>query len=162
GTRARSPTHSARPWSEPSASWSPKRSKGRDMTGIPFMITQAMKAALHARGLVDDEIAELKPEQVHEILTKPNPREVREFIETIAAQARAATEDLNDRGVWQMILVHPNTDGVETIYRYELDDAELGERMTREAVSASESGHNVYIEGRTVRRGLAGKQRGGL
>jgi hypothetical protein len=29
-------------------------------------------------------------------------------------------------------------------------------------VSASEAGHNVYIEGRTVRRGLGAKQRGGL
>jgi hypothetical protein len=132
------------------------------MTGIPFLITQAMKAALRARGLPDEEIAELKPESAHEILAAPDKREVREFVMTIVAQARAATKDLSDRGVWQMILVHPNTDGVETIYRYPLDDEDLVERMTREAASASEAGHNVYIEGRTVRRGLAGKQRGGL
>jgi hypothetical protein len=42
--------------------------------GIPFMITQAMKAALHARGLTDDEIAEIEPAKAHEILTKPHPR----------------------------------------------------------------------------------------
>jgi hypothetical protein len=130
--------------------------------GIPFMITQAMKAALHARGLTDDEIAEIEPAKAHEILTKPHPREVRECIETILAQARAATKHLADPGVLQMILVHPNADGVGVIYRYALDDPELGERMTREGVSASESGHNVYIEGRTVQRGIAGKQRGGL
>ena len=43
-----------------------------------------------------------------------------------------------------------------------LDDPKLIERMTDEAIAASEAGHNVYIEGRTVRRGLSGKQRGEL
>jgi hypothetical protein len=33
--------------------------------------------------------------------------------------------------------------------------------MTRDAIDASKNGHNVYVEGRTVRRGLKGKQRGG-
>src|SRR5262252_3862782 len=100
-----------------------------------------------------EETAQLPSEQ---------PREVREFIITLADQAKAATKHLSDPGVWQMILVHPNTEGVGTIYRYKLSDPELVERMTREAVSASEAGHNVYIEGRTVRRGLGPKQRGKL
>jgi hypothetical protein len=132
------------------------------MNGIPFMVTQAMKAALHARGLTDEEIMQLVPEKAHEILMAPDKREIREFVETIAAQARAATKDLSDSGVWQMVLVHPATDSVETIYRYALDDLDLVERMTSDAVSASEAGHNVYIEARTVRRGLGAKQRGGL
>jgi hypothetical protein len=34
--------------------------------GIPFMITGAQKAALHARGYSDEQIAELKPERAHE------------------------------------------------------------------------------------------------
>jgi hypothetical protein len=132
------------------------------MNGIPFMVTQAMKAALHARGLTDEEIMQLVPEKAHEILTTPDKREIREFVETIAAQARAATKGLSDPGVWQMVLVHPATDSVETIYRYALDDPNLVERMTSDAVNASEAGHNVYIEARTVRRGLGAKQRGGL
>jgi hypothetical protein len=32
--------------------------------------------------------------------------------------------------------------------------------MTREAITASKSGNNIYVEGRTVRGGLNGKQRG--
>jgi len=133
-----------------------------NISGISFLITQKMKAALRARGLTDEAIAQLTPEQAHKILAKPDSREVREFITTLAAQAKAATKDLSDSGVWQMILVHPSTEGVGAIYRYALDDPKLIERMTSDAVAASESGHNVYIEGRTVRRGLGGKQRGGL
>src|SRR5262249_36539964 len=64
--------------------------------------------------------------------------------------------------VLQIILIHPLAENVGTIYRYALDDPDLVERTTREAVSASQSGHNVYIEGRTVRRGLGPKERGGL
>ena len=131
------------------------------MTGIPFMVTQAMKAALHARGLTDDEIMQLVPEKAHEILTAPDKREIREFIETVAAQARAATRHIKQPGLLQMLLVQPLDESVVP-YRYALDDSELVERMTREALSASKAGHNVYIEGRTVRPGLNGKQRGGL
>src|SRR5262249_60981803 len=111
--------------------------------------------------LTDDAIAELDPTKAHEILAAPDKREVREFVTTIVLQARAATKHLSDPGVWQMILVHPSTDGVGTIYRYALDDDNLAERMIADAISASEAGHNVYIEARTERRGLAGKQRGG-
>jgi hypothetical protein len=103
------------------------------------------------RPIADDDALKLKPDS----------REVRESITTLAAQAKAATKDVRDPGVWQMILVHPLSENV-VIYRYALDDPDLVERMTREAVSASEAGHNVYIEGRTVRRGLGAKQRGGL
>src|SRR5262249_9226320 len=53
-------------------------------------------------------------------------------------------------------------DKVSGIYRYELNDPDLIGRMTSEAVAASEAGHNVYVEGRTVRRGLGAKHRGGL
>src|SRR5215831_13715029 len=97
-----------------------------------------------------------------EVLAKPDSREVREFVETIVAQARAATEQLKDPGLLQVVLVHPADDKISGIYRYELDDKNLAERMIADAISASEAGHNVYIEGRTVRRGLTGKQRGGL
>jgi putative DNA primase/helicase len=131
------------------------------MTGIPFMVTQAMKAALHARGLPDEAIAELKPEQAHEILARPDKREVREFIETILAQARAATKDLPQPGLLQMLLVQPLDESV-VIYRYALDDSDLVQRMTSDAINASDAGHNVYVEGRTVRRGLGAKERGKL
>jgi len=132
-----------------------------NISGVPFMIIGAMREALYARGFSTEQIAELTPEAAHKILQTPDSRAVREFVATITAQAQTATEDMADPGLLQVVLVHPRDDDVTGVYRYELDDAELIERMTREAVSASEAGHNVYVEGRTVRRGLAGKQRGG-
>jgi hypothetical protein len=91
----------------------------------------------------------------------PDAREVREFVETYIAQARAATKQIERPGVLQMILVHPNDDDVTSIYRYALDDDRLAQRMTDDAIKASKSGLNCYIEARTVRRGLKSRQRGG-
>src|SRR5262245_49230601 len=127
------------------------------MTGIPAFLRQAMKAALRARGFTDEEITQLEPERAWEILSRPDQREVREFIDTIIAQARAATKELPQPGLLQMLLVHPLDDGNVVPYRYALDDSKLVERMTSDAISASTAGHNVYIEGRTVRGGLNGK-----
>src|SRR5262249_54389337 len=132
--------------------------------GIPFMITQAMRSALHARGLSDAEIDELKPEQAHKLLngdgTKPDKSEVRKFLKIIVAQAIAATQHRKEPGVLQVTLIHPSSEDVTGIYRYALDDPKLVERMTDEAFGASESGHNVYVEDRLVRRGLGPKERG--
>jgi hypothetical protein len=101
-----------------------------------------------------------------DVAPRPDSREVREFVSTVVAQAKAATKHIVEEGrhpgLLQISLIHPADEEVSGIYRYELDDPNLIERMTGEAVNASESGHNVYIEGRTVRRGLSGKQRGGL
>ena len=91
----------------------------------------------------------------------PDSREIREFVETYIAQARAATKEIKRPGVLQMILVHPNDDEVTSIYRYMLDDDRLAQRMSDDAIKASKAGHNVYVEGRTVRQSLKAKQRGG-
>jgi hypothetical protein len=59
------------------------------MPGIPFLITQAMKAALHARGLTDEEITILKPEEAQKILNgggappKPNRNEAERFLKAL-------------------------------------------------------------------------------
>jgi hypothetical protein len=125
------------------------------------MITQAQKDALRARGLSDEDVAQITPERAQEILTTTDTREVREFVETITAQARAATKDLPNPGLLQMLLAQP-LDESAVPYRYALDDPELVRRMTSDAINASEAGHNVYVEGRTVRRGLNGRERGKL
>jgi hypothetical protein len=56
---------------------SPLRGESADapasMDGIPFMITQAMKAKLRDRGYSDDQISNLTPEQAHAILGTPPP-----------------------------------------------------------------------------------------
>jgi hypothetical protein len=89
-------------------------------------------------------------------------REVREFVETLVAQARAATAEIEKPGLLQMILVNPADDDITSVYRYAISDPNLAERMTSDAVNASAAGHNVYVEGRVVRVGLIGKKRGDL
>ena len=91
-------------------------------------------------------------------MSKPEPdtHEVRAFVEKYVAQARAATAKIKKPGVLQMILVHPNNKDKDdcTPYRYALNDKRLAERMTTDAINASKNGHNIYVEGRTVRPGL--------
>jgi AAA domain-containing protein/DNA primase RepB-like protein len=56
------------------------------MTGIPFMITQAMRAALHARGLTDNDITQLTPEAAQKKLNddgaplEPDRNEAEQFL----------------------------------------------------------------------------------
>jgi len=134
------------------------------MSGIHAFMTNQMKADLRACGFSEQQLAELSPQEGDEILTAanvvvPDSHEVRKFIEIIVAQARAATKHLKEPGVLQVSLLHPlSTEMIP--YRYALDNLKLVEQMTKEIVSASEAGHNVYIEARTVRRGLRGKKRG--
>jgi len=132
-----------------------------------FVITPQIKADLREVGLSDEQIDVLTSAEAEEIIAATsvvvtNGQEVREFIEIIVAQARAATKEIKDPGVLQLIRAHPlakNYDDV-VIYRYELNDSKLIERMTKDAVDASETGHNIYVETRTVRRGLRAWQRG--
>jgi hypothetical protein len=141
------------------------------MSGIHAFMTQQMKADLLACGFSEEQFAQLTPQEGDEILAAviaPDADEVRAFITTIVRQARDATRYLSeakppiDPGLLQMVLVHPLSDDVDSVYRYALDDPELEERMTREACGTSAAGFNVYIEGRTVRRSVKGKERGKL
>jgi len=137
------------------------------MPGIPFVITQAKKAGLRVCGLSDEQIRELTPQEAEDILAaaesvRTDAREVREFVETYVAQARAATAEIKQPSILNMVLVNPADNDVTSIYRYALDDPSLAERMTSDAVNASRAGHNVYVEGRTVRQGFTGKERGKL
>jgi predicted transcriptional regulator len=83
---------------------------------------------------------------------------VREFLQIINDQAKAATAGLERPGLLQMSRLHPAS---ETLVpsRYVIGDVE---RMVRDAITDSEAGHNVYIEGRTVREDLRGNGRGKL
>ena len=137
------------------------------MPDTSFVFTQQQEADLHAVGFSDEQIRELTPQEAEEIIAATNmvvtnTREVREFIETITAQARAATKDIKTPGVLQMIRVHPLAKDFDdvVVYRYRLDDAQLVERMTKDAVDMSNTGHNVYVETRLVRPGLRAWQRG--
>lgn len=83
---------------------------------------------------------------------------VREFLTAIAAQAKAALNNVQSPGYLQMSRLHPISEKLVP-HRYQLNDVEL---MIKAAVHDSECGHNVYFEGRLVRPGLRGKQRGKL
>src|SRR5262245_38309199 len=137
------------------------------MPDTSSIFTQQQEADLHAVGFSAEQIRELTPQEVEEIIAATNvvvtnTREVREFIEIITAQARAATKDIKTPGVLQMIRVHPLAKDYDdvVVYRYKLDDSKLVERMTKDAVDASNTGHNIYIETRLVRPGLRANARG--
>jgi hypothetical protein len=135
------------------------------MTGIHAFMTNQMKADLRACGFSEEQLHELTPQEGDEILAAannivPDSHEVRKFIEIIVAQARAATKHLKEPGLLQVSLLHPLSADMGPFYRYALDNPKLVEQMTKEIVSASESGHNTYLEARTIRRGLRGKKRG--
>jgi len=126
------------------------------MAGIPFMLTNAMKDALRSRGLIDDEIEKTTPAEAQKILLTPDPRAVRESIQAIATQAKAAAGATP--GLLQLSRLHPVS---ETLVpsRYTLDDID---RMISAAIADCEAGHNVYIEGRLVPASLRGSERGPL
>jgi RecA-family ATPase len=83
---------------------------------------------------------------------------VREFLQIISDQAKAATAGLERPGLLQMSRLHPTSEQLVPS-RFLIGDVE---HMVGVAVSDSEAGHNVYIEGRTVREDLRGGARGTL
>jgi hypothetical protein len=83
---------------------------------------------------------------------------VREFLQIISDQARAATAGFERPGLLQMSRLHPTSEQLVPS-RYRIGDIE---HMVAAAISDSEAGHNVYIEGRTVREDLRGSVRGTL
>ena len=82
--------------------------------------------------------------------------DVREFLTILVSQAKAALTDVEKPGYLQMSRLHPVDERLVPT-RYRLDDLE---GMIRTAVNDSNAGHNVYIEGRTVRETLRGTGRG--
>jgi hypothetical protein len=91
-------------------------------------------------------------------MTDPVNREtVREFVFNIAARAKAALNGREKPGYLQMSRVHPANEKLVPT-RYKLDDVD---HMIEDAVAAAQAGHNIYIEGRTIREDAArGNSRG--
>jgi RecA-family ATPase len=83
---------------------------------------------------------------------KPDVAEVRRFIETIAAQASRALNG-SAQGFLQLSRLHP-VDEKLVPTKYKPTDID---RMVAQAVTDSEAGHNVYLEGRTVRGDVKGR-----
>jgi hypothetical protein len=82
---------------------------------------------------------------------------VRRFVELIHTRAAHAING-GDTGVLQLVRIYPADESI-SVSRYRIGDIE---HMTRDAIAFSAAGHNVYIEGRTVRADLRGNKRGDL
>jgi len=82
---------------------------------------------------------------------------VRRFVELIHTRAAHAINGAN-AGVLQLVRIHPADESI-SVSRYSIGDVE---HMTRDAIASSAAGHNVYVEGRTVRADLRGNKRGDL
>jgi Family of unknown function (DUF5906)/RepB DNA-primase from phage plasmid len=76
---------------------------------------------------------------------------VREFVTTIAARAKAALNGMAKPGFLQISQLHPESEKLVPSH-YKLDDVA---RMIDDAIAAASAGHNVYIEGRTIREDAA-------
>src|ERR1700751_2522499 len=76
---------------------------------------------------------------------------VREFMTTIAARAKAALNGMAKPGFLQISQLHPESEKLVPSH-YKLDDVA---RMIDDAIAAASAGHNVYIEGRTIREDAA-------
>jgi hypothetical protein len=82
---------------------------------------------------------------------------VRRFVDLIHARAAGAINGF-DPGVLQLVRIHPADESI-SVSRYCIGDTE---HMARDALASGAAGHNVYVEGRTVRVDLRGNKRGGL
>jgi hypothetical protein len=125
---------------------------------IPFMITNAMKAALRKRGFGDPEIEGMTQEDAHKAVLTPDPNEVRDFITALTSLATASLSGHPTPGALQVCRLHPSSEKIVTA-RYRLDDVN---GMVGAALTASTSGQNAYIEGRLVKFSLRGAKRGKL
>src|ERR1700758_2417880 len=118
------------------------------MSSAADVLTQQQEADLRAVGFSVEQIRDMTPQEAEEVIAATNvvvtnTREVREFIETITAQARAATKDIKAPGVLQMIRVHPLAKDYDdvVVHRYRLGDPNLVGLMTKDAVDMSNTGH---------------------
>ena len=71
---------------------------------------------------------------------------MRGFLEAFVALAISSLGGHPPPGLLQMCRKHPDDDDLVPV-RYRLDDADLVDRMTHDALVDSEAGLNVYIEG---------------
>ncbi len=126
----------------------PKQMKrpARGMAGHK-RIQECAKALFIARIANKSKIAARRP---------PTSPTSEAFLTIVSEQAARALEGIEEPGYLQMFRLHPADERL-VLSRYQIGDVE---RMVQDAIADSNNGHNVYIEGRTVRRGLGAKERG--
>jgi hypothetical protein len=85
--------------------------------------------------------------------------EVRRFLEIINVHAVRVINGADRTGVLQLCRINPADESQVVPSRFEIGDIET---MIKTAVDDANAGHNVYIEARTVRAELRGRQRGAI
>ena len=83
---------------------------------------------------------------------------VHNFLGLIHFYAGQAIGNGIEPGLMQLIRIHPDDESI-SVSRYAIGDVAP---MATDAIASANAGHNVYIEGRTVRKELRGNKRGGL
>jgi hypothetical protein len=80
--------------------------------------------------------------------------QVRRFLTIIHERAAAAFKGIARPGHLQLTRVHPAHDGITVSGRFLIGQVE---ETVAQALADAASGHNVYVEGRTVREGTKGR-----
>ena len=83
--------------------------------------------------------------------------EVRRFIEILHTHAAQLINGADRTGVLQLCRINPLDEDNVVPSRFQIGDVEA---MVKVAIDDANAGHNVYVEARTVRPELRGKQRG--
>jgi hypothetical protein len=93
-------------------------------------------------------------------MTQPVEAEVRKFLQIVSDQAKRAIGDKARPGVLQLSRIDPRVEDAKLVpSRFFVGDVEA---MAKLAIGDAKAGHNVYVEARTVRLDVRGKQRGSL
>ena len=88
----------------------------------------------------------------------PDPVAVRTFAERLNSHVAAAFTGYHDPGLMQLVAIHPASEATLT-FPFKIGEVNY---MVAEAIRQAESGHNVYIEARTVQSGVKRGKRGGI
>ncbi len=86
---------------------------------------------------------------------EPDEPSIRAFLSHLHEAAEAAFEGSSSPGLLSLVKIFPDSKPVA--YRFHIGDIDS---MVAAALAEARGGHNVYVEGRTVRPGLARSQRG--
>src|SRR6516162_735924 len=84
---------------------------------------------------------------------------VRQFIGLIGEHVKSVINGANPPGSLQLCRINPLDEKSVVPSRFEIGDVE---HMVQTAMGYAAAGHNVFIEARTVRPGVRGRQRGKL
>lgn len=87
-----------------------------------------------------------------------DPVAVRAFAERLHSHVAVAFAGFRDPGMMQLVAIHPTSEATLT-FPFKIGEVSY---MVNEAIRQAESGHNVYVEARTVQSGVRRGKRGGI